>query len=126
MIASVGTLFTAETGLHTTACPSGDEGMTCQKTSGRDNVRCMAEARARVRSHVLHCRGVARLLVRLPHCLATAVALLFLGAMWDVGSFLLYANAYHELGAVNRREGDKVVVRVQWLPGRKVSHAKTN
>jgi hypothetical protein len=49
-----------------------------------------------------------------------------LGAMGEVGSFLLYANAYHELGAVNRPEGDKVVVRVQWLPGRQVSHAKAN
>jgi hypothetical protein len=40
------------------------------------------------------------------------------GAMWDLGHFNLYANFYHELGAVNRPEGYKLVLRVQFLPGK--------
>jgi hypothetical protein len=48
------------------------------------------------------------------------------GALWDLGHFNLYANFYHELGAVNRPEGNKVVLRVQWLPGRKASDSKAN
>jgi hypothetical protein len=48
------------------------------------------------------------------------------GAMWDLGHFFLYANFYHEVGAVNRPQGDKLVLRVSWLPNRKVSHAKAN
>jgi hypothetical protein len=48
------------------------------------------------------------------------------GAMWDVGHFNLYTNVYHELGAVNRPEGNKVVLRVQWVPGRKVFHQSGN
>ena len=41
------------------------------------------------------------------------------GALWDVGHWLLFANAYHEVGALNRPEGNKVVLRLQWLPSRK-------
>lgn len=48
------------------------------------------------------------------------------GAMWDLGDFLLYADTYHEMGAVNRPEGNKLVVRVMWLPGRKAAQDKGN
>ena len=41
------------------------------------------------------------------------------GVMWDRGQYLLYANGYHELGALNRPEGNKLVLRVQWVPGRR-------
>jgi hypothetical protein len=44
------------------------------------------------------------------------------GGVWDLGHFLLYANVYREFAAVNRPEGGKVVLRLQWVPGRKVSH----
>ena len=40
------------------------------------------------------------------------------GIVWDRGRYLLYANGYHELGALNRPEGNKLVLRVQWVPGR--------
>ena len=40
------------------------------------------------------------------------------GAVWDRGQYLLYANGYHELGALNRSEGNKLVLRVEWIPGR--------
>lgn len=40
------------------------------------------------------------------------------GAMWSLEHFNLYANFYHELGAVNRPEGNKLVLRIQWLPGK--------
>ncbi len=40
------------------------------------------------------------------------------GIVWDRGQYLLYANGYHELGALNRPEGNKLVLRVQWIPGR--------
>jgi hypothetical protein len=43
------------------------------------------------------------------------------GALWDLGHFQLYANFYHELGVVNRPQGNKVVLRVTWLPNRKLS-----
>jgi hypothetical protein len=43
-----------------------------------------------------------------------------LGATWGLGPFRLYANYYHELGAVNRPEGDKVVLLLEWLPEKKV------
>lgn len=46
------------------------------------------------------------------------------GAMWDLGHFLLYANFYHEVGAVNRPEGNRLVLRVQWLPNRKLGILK--
>ncbi len=42
------------------------------------------------------------------------------GIVWDRGQYLLYANGYHEVGALNRSEGNKLVLRVQWVPGRKV------
>ena len=41
------------------------------------------------------------------------------GALWDMGHWLLFANAYHEVGALNRPEGSKVVLRLQWVPSRK-------
>lgn len=41
------------------------------------------------------------------------------GVVWDRGQYLFYANGYHELGALNRSEGNKLVVRVQWVPGRR-------
>jgi hypothetical protein len=37
------------------------------------------------------------------------------GVMWDLKRFVLYANAYHELGAENRPEGNKVVLRIEWI-----------
>ena len=40
------------------------------------------------------------------------------GVMWDRGQYLLYVNGYHEVGALNRPEGNKLVLRVQWIPGR--------
>ena len=40
------------------------------------------------------------------------------GVVWDRGQYLLYANGYHEVGAVNRPESNKLVLRVQWVPGR--------
>jgi hypothetical protein len=40
------------------------------------------------------------------------------GLLWDRGQYLLYANGYHEFGALNRPEGNKLVLRVQWVPGR--------
>jgi hypothetical protein len=40
------------------------------------------------------------------------------GVVWDRGQYLLYANGYHEFGALNRPEGNKLVLRVQWIPGR--------
>ena len=40
------------------------------------------------------------------------------GVVWDRGQYLLYANGYHEVGALNRPEGNKLVLRVQWIPGR--------
>ena len=40
------------------------------------------------------------------------------GIVWDRGQYLLYANGYHEVGALNRPEGNKLVLRVQWVPGR--------
>ncbi len=41
------------------------------------------------------------------------------GTLWDMGHWLLFANAYHEVGALNRPEGNKVVLRLQWLSSRK-------
>lgn len=46
------------------------------------------------------------------------------GAMWDLESLILYANGYHEVGAINRAEGNKLVLRVEWLPGRTVRTGK--
>lgn len=40
------------------------------------------------------------------------------GAVWDRGQYLIYVNGYHEMGARNRPEGNKLVLRVQWIPGR--------
>ncbi len=40
------------------------------------------------------------------------------GVVWDRGQWIFYANGYHELGALNRPEGNKLVLRVQWIPGR--------
>jgi hypothetical protein len=40
------------------------------------------------------------------------------GAVLNLGRVLLYANAYHEVGAQNRPEGDKLVLRVQWIVGK--------
>jgi hypothetical protein len=40
------------------------------------------------------------------------------GVVWDRGQYLLFANGYHEVGALNRPEGNKLVLRVQWVPGR--------
>jgi hypothetical protein len=48
------------------------------------------------------------------------------GAVWDLGQFMLFANAYHELGVVNRPKGEKLVLRISWLPGRKVFHGDAN
>ena len=40
------------------------------------------------------------------------------GVVWDRGAYLFYVNGYHEVGALNRPEGNKLVLRVQWIPGR--------
>jgi len=48
------------------------------------------------------------------------------GALWDMGRWILFANAYHEVGALNRPEGNKVVLRLQWLPSRKGSTGDHN
>jgi hypothetical protein len=40
------------------------------------------------------------------------------GAVWDLGRVLLYANAYHEFSAENRPEGNKIVLRAQWIVGK--------
>ena len=40
------------------------------------------------------------------------------GVVWDRGSILLYANAYHELAALSRSEGNKLILRVQFIPRR--------
>ena len=38
--------------------------------------------------------------------------------VWDLGRYLLYVNGYHGVGALNRQEGNKLVLRVQCIPGR--------
>lgn len=48
------------------------------------------------------------------------------GLVWDRGQCLLYANGYHEVGALNRPEGNKLVLRVQWIPGRHIGIAGAN
>jgi hypothetical protein len=40
------------------------------------------------------------------------------GAVWATKRFLLYANAYHEFGAENRPQGNKIVLRLQWILGK--------
>jgi hypothetical protein len=40
------------------------------------------------------------------------------GAMWHSGRCFLYANAYHELGAENRPQGERVVLRMEWILGK--------
>jgi len=40
------------------------------------------------------------------------------GIVWDHGQTMFYVNGYHEFGALNRPQGNKLVVRVQWIPGR--------
>ena len=40
------------------------------------------------------------------------------GAVLNLGHWLLYANGYHEVGAENRPEGNKLVLRVQWIGGK--------
>ena len=40
------------------------------------------------------------------------------GAVWAKKRFLLYANAYHEFGVENRPEGNKIVLRIQWILGK--------
>lgn len=40
------------------------------------------------------------------------------GAVWNLRRYLLYANVYHEFGAENRPEGNKLVLRIQWIVGK--------
>lgn len=40
------------------------------------------------------------------------------GAVWATKRFLLYANAYHEFGVENRPQGNKIVLRIQWILGK--------
>ena len=40
------------------------------------------------------------------------------GIVWDRGKYLFYANEYHEFGAENRPEGNRLVLRVQWIFGK--------
>ena len=48
------------------------------------------------------------------------------GILWDLGHWLLFANTYREVGALNRAEGNKVVLRLQWVPSRKSSTGEHN
>ena len=43
------------------------------------------------------------------------------GIMWHLRPCFIYANAYHEVGAQNRPEGNKLVLRVQWIFGKQPS-----
>ena len=40
------------------------------------------------------------------------------GCVWASKRYLLYANAYHEFGAENRPQGNKIVLRIQWILGK--------
>lgn len=40
------------------------------------------------------------------------------GAVWASKRYLLYANAYHEFGAENRPQVNKIVLRIQWIVGK--------
>ncbi len=40
------------------------------------------------------------------------------GLVWDRGQYLFYVNGYHEIDALNRPQGNKLVLRMQWVPGR--------
>ncbi len=40
------------------------------------------------------------------------------GLVWDRGQYLFFANTYHEIGVLSRPQGNKLVLRVQWVPGR--------
>ena len=40
------------------------------------------------------------------------------GVVWASKRYLLYANAYHEFDAENRPEGNKIVLRIQWILGK--------
>lgn len=46
------------------------------------------------------------------------------GVLWDRGRYALYANGYHEVGAENRPEGNKLVLRVQWTFGKPIGVAQ--
>ena len=37
------------------------------------------------------------------------------GAVWQLGRCSLYANGYHEFGVENRSQGDKLVLRMEWV-----------
>lgn len=41
------------------------------------------------------------------------------GIVWDRGRYLFYVNTYHEVGAENRSAGNRLVLRVEWLPNNK-------
>ena len=43
------------------------------------------------------------------------------GIVWHLQHCFLYANGYHEVGAQNRPEGNKLVLRVQWIFGKQPS-----
>ena len=38
------------------------------------------------------------------------------GSSSDTGHLILYANVYHEVGAVNWPKGNKLVLRLQYFP----------
>ena len=40
------------------------------------------------------------------------------GMVWDRGQYLFYINGYREVGALNRPQANKLILRVQWVPGR--------
>ena len=40
------------------------------------------------------------------------------GLVWDRGQCLFYVNGYHEIDALNRPQGNRLVLRMQWIPGR--------
>jgi hypothetical protein len=45
--------------------------------------------------------------------LSEQVAAIGPGMVWNSGKWYLYANGYHEFGAENRPEGNKLVLRVE-------------
>ena len=40
------------------------------------------------------------------------------GVVWDRGKYLFYVNGYHEFSAENRPQGNRLVLRVQWILGK--------
>jgi hypothetical protein len=41
------------------------------------------------------------------------------GVVWNLRQLQFFANPYHEVGVVNRPKGNKIVLRLMWVQGRK-------